>query len=80
MVCGETLNMIVYQIAFLLKYTDVVYDPEIVTCLVRLLAKLFKIRKHPPDVFISSTIRNPDTYTCFQNELGEFNVGVSPRL
>lgn len=48
---------------------DVVYDPEIVVCLVRLLAKLLKIQKKPPEVYISSTIRNPGTYTCFKKEL-----------
>lgn len=64
-----------YRISFLLfkkKNTDVVYDPEIVVCLVRLLAKLLKIQKKPPEVYISSTIRNPGTYTCFKKELGEF--------
>ncbi|MCI4385443.1 hypothetical protein PGIGA_G00050580 [Pangasianodon gigas] len=48
---------------------DVVYDPEIVGCLVRLLAKLLKIQKKPPEVYISSTIRNPGTYTSFKKEL-----------
>ncbi|XP_026802813.3 protein-lysine N-methyltransferase EEF2KMT isoform X1 [Pangasianodon hypophthalmus] len=48
---------------------DVVYDPEIVGCLVRLLVKLLKIQKKPPEVYISSTIRNPGTYTSFKKEL-----------
>ncbi|TTJ38836.1 Protein-lysine N-methyltransferase EEF2KMT [Bagarius yarrelli] len=48
---------------------DVVYDPEIVGCLVRLLAKLVKNPKKVPEVYISSTIRNPGTYTCFKREL-----------
>lgn len=56
--------------------TDVVYDPEIVSCLVRLLEKLIKIPKKAPEVYISSTIRNPGTYTSFKEELGEFNVSI----
>lgn len=57
--------------------TDVVYDPEVVGCLVRILKKLLKTQKNPPEVYMSSTIRNPGTYTCFKNELGEFNVRIS---
>ncbi|KAM9456800.1 protein-lysine N-methyltransferase EEF2KMT isoform 2-T2 [Clarias gariepinus] len=49
---------------------DVVYDPEIVSCLVKLLAKLIKSQKNPPEVYISSTVRNPGTYTCFKNQKG----------
>ncbi|XP_026993911.2 protein-lysine N-methyltransferase EEF2KMT [Tachysurus fulvidraco] len=48
---------------------DVVYDPELVGCLVRLLEKLVKCQKKAPEVLISSTIRNPGTYTGFKKEL-----------
>ncbi|KAK3553092.1 hypothetical protein QTP86_031363 [Hemibagrus guttatus] len=48
---------------------DVVYDPELVGCLVRLLEKLVKVPKKAPEVYVSSTIRNPGTYTSFKKEL-----------
>lgn len=50
---------------------DVVYDPDIISCLVRLLAKLLncKIKERPPEVYIASTIRNPKTYECFRDDL-----------
>ncbi|XP_066498354.1 protein-lysine N-methyltransferase EEF2KMT isoform X2 [Hoplias malabaricus] len=50
---------------------DVVYDPEMLGALVRLLAKLlaFKTEERPPEVYVASTVRNPDTYDCFRNEL-----------
>ncbi|XP_030645619.1 protein-lysine N-methyltransferase EEF2KMT [Chanos chanos] len=56
---------------------DVVYDPVIIGCLVRLLAKLLRWKTHgnPPDIFIVSTIRNPETYSCFKKELE--NAGLS---
>uniref|UniRef100_A0A4W4H290 FAM86 N-terminal domain-containing protein n=1 Tax=Electrophorus electricus TaxID=8005 RepID=A0A4W4H290_ELEEL len=57
---------------------DVVYDPDIIGCLVRLLAELLKCKgqQRHPEVYIASTIRNPETYNCFKNELGEFNAGL----
>ncbi|XP_026858603.2 protein-lysine N-methyltransferase EEF2KMT isoform X2 [Electrophorus electricus] len=50
---------------------DVVYDPDIIGCLVRLLAELLKCKgqQRHPEVYIASTIRNPETYNCFKNEL-----------
>ncbi|KAK1799135.1 hypothetical protein P4O66_007387, partial [Electrophorus voltai] len=50
---------------------DVVYDPDIIGCLVRLLAELLncKGQQRHPEVYIASTIRNPETYNCFKNEL-----------
>ncbi|XP_034046444.1 protein-lysine N-methyltransferase EEF2KMT isoform X2 [Thalassophryne amazonica] len=51
---------------------DVVYDPDIVSILVKLLS-LF-LRGSPPEVapeaLICSTIRNPDTYNGFKQQLG----------
>lgn len=70
------LILIIYLFFFFLRNTDVVYDPELVECLVKLLAKLLMIQKNPPEVYISSTIRDPGTYACFKNELGEFNVSI----
>lgn len=49
-----------------------VYDPEIISALVGMLQKLSTSRadRKAPEVFIASTIRNPDTYQLFQAELG----------
>ncbi|RXM37138.1 UPF0764 protein C16orf89-like [Acipenser ruthenus] len=53
--------------------SDVVYDPEIVCCLVGLLSKLLSctVKDSIPEVYISSTIRNPETYSLFKTELVE---------
>ncbi|XP_016343980.1 protein-lysine N-methyltransferase EEF2KMT-like isoform X2 [Sinocyclocheilus anshuiensis] len=50
---------------------DVVYDPDIIACLVRLLSRLLncKVEEEHPDVYIASTVRNPQTYDCFKKEL-----------
>lgn len=58
---------------FLVIMTDVVYDPDIIGCLVSLLDKLLNCNLQPsrPEVYISSTVRNPETYSYFKNELGE---------
>lgn len=53
-------------------FVDVVYDPEIILALIGMLQKLSTCRagRKAPEVFIASTIRNPDTYQLFQAELG----------
>ncbi|XP_052409013.1 protein-lysine N-methyltransferase EEF2KMT [Carassius gibelio] len=50
---------------------DVVYDPDIIAGLVRLLSRLLngKVHEEHPDVYIASTVRNPQTYDCFKKEL-----------
>lgn len=49
---------------------DVVYDPDIISCLVKLLARLSNCKvQESPDVYIASTVRNPQTYDCFKTEL-----------
>ncbi|XP_056609239.1 protein-lysine N-methyltransferase EEF2KMT [Triplophysa dalaica] len=49
---------------------DVVYDPDIISCLVKLLARVFDMfQESHPDVYIASTVRNPQTYDCFKTEL-----------
>ncbi|NWS69766.1 EF2KT methyltransferase, partial [Crotophaga sulcirostris] len=55
---------------------DVVYDPEIVLALIGMLRKLsaFGAGGKPPEVFIASTIRNPDTYHLFQAELDKAGI------
>ncbi|KAM6956887.1 protein-lysine N-methyltransferase EEF2KMT [Aplochiton taeniatus] len=57
--------------------SDVVYDPDIIVCLVKLLSSVLRRDSPagPPDVYISSTIRNPDTYNGFKNLLE--NVGIN---
>ncbi|XP_034449764.1 protein-lysine N-methyltransferase EEF2KMT [Hippoglossus hippoglossus] len=52
---------------------DVVYDPEIVGCLVTLLTKI--LRCSSPEVLICSTIRNPETYSGFKQQLE--NAGIN---
>ncbi|XP_041133154.1 protein-lysine N-methyltransferase EEF2KMT isoform X1 [Polyodon spathula] len=56
--------------------SDVVYDPEIVCCLVGLLSKLLSctVKDSIPEVYISSTIRNPETYSFFKTELGKIGI------
>ncbi|KAI1233934.1 Protein-lysine N-methyltransferase EEF2KMT, partial [Lamprotornis superbus] len=55
---------------------DVVYDPEIILALVGMLQKLSTCRAdgRAPEVFIASTIRNPDTYQLFQAELDKAGI------
>ncbi|KAM7371510.1 hypothetical protein PAMP_008743 [Pampus punctatissimus] len=50
---------------------DVVYDPDIVRSLVKLLSKILKCSSAHvlPEVFICSTIRNPETYSGFKQQL-----------
>ncbi|KAM8934615.1 protein-lysine N-methyltransferase EEF2KMT [Pelodytes ibericus] len=53
--------------------SDVVYDPEIIILLSKILHKIFSCIKGEKmvEVFIASTIRNPETYNFFQTSLGE---------
>ncbi|NWZ73788.1 EF2KT methyltransferase, partial [Acrocephalus arundinaceus] len=55
---------------------DVVYDPEIILALIGMLQKLSTSRadRKAPEVFIASTIRNPDTYQLFQAELDKVGI------
>lgn len=55
---------------------DVVYDPDIIACLVKLLSRLlnYKVQENHPDVYIASAVRNPQTYDCFKKELGRFHI------
>ncbi|XP_058627514.1 protein-lysine N-methyltransferase EEF2KMT isoform X2 [Onychostoma macrolepis] len=50
---------------------DVVYDPDVIACLVRLLSMLLncKVQEKHPNVYIASTVRNPQTYDSFKKEL-----------
>ncbi|XP_014814315.1 PREDICTED: protein-lysine N-methyltransferase EEF2KMT isoform X1 [Calidris pugnax] len=56
---------------------DVVYDPEIILALIGMLQKLSACRGDgkPPEVYVASTIRNPDTYHLFQAELEKAGIG-----
>ncbi|NWR44124.1 EF2KT methyltransferase, partial [Regulus satrapa] len=55
---------------------DVVYDPEIISALIGMLQKLSTCRadRKAPEVFVASTIRNPDTYQLFQAELDKAGI------
>ncbi|NXI49029.1 EF2KT methyltransferase, partial [Chloroceryle aenea] len=55
---------------------DVVYDPEIILALIGTLQNLATSRadREPPEVYIASTIRNPDTYHLFQAELDKVGI------
>ncbi|KAI3360053.1 hypothetical protein L3Q82_013857, partial [Scortum barcoo] len=48
---------------------DVVYDPDVVLSLVELLSKILSCSS--PEVLICSTVRNPETYDGFKQQLGE---------
>lgn len=48
---------------------DVVYDPDVAAGLVTLLSKI--LHRSSPQVFVCSTIRNPETYGGFKKRLGE---------
>ncbi|XP_067471674.1 protein-lysine N-methyltransferase EEF2KMT [Thunnus thynnus] len=56
---------------------DVVYDPDIVGSLVKLLSKILRCSSAEvlPEVFICSTVRNPETYSGFKQQLE--NAGIS---
>ncbi|XP_040919067.1 protein-lysine N-methyltransferase EEF2KMT isoform X2 [Toxotes jaculatrix] len=56
---------------------DVVYDPDIVGSLVKLLSQILRSSSSEvlPEVLICSTIRNPETYSSFKQQLG--NAGIS---
>ncbi|KFZ52745.1 Protein FAM86A, partial [Podiceps cristatus] len=56
---------------------DVIYDPELILALIGMLQKLstFRADRKPPEVYIASTIRNPDTYHLFQAELDKVGIG-----
>ncbi|XP_059204959.1 protein-lysine N-methyltransferase EEF2KMT isoform X2 [Centropristis striata] len=52
---------------------DVVYDPDVVESLVELLSLILSCSS--PDVFICSTVRNPETYGGFKQQLE--SAGIS---
>ncbi|XP_006637368.2 protein-lysine N-methyltransferase EEF2KMT isoform X1 [Lepisosteus oculatus] len=56
--------------------SDVVYDPGVICALVGLLLKLLKlpVQSRSPDVYIASTIRNPETYRLFKSELDKAGI------
>ncbi|CAL8301524.1 unnamed protein product [Merluccius merluccius] len=56
---------------------DVVYDPDTISCLVKLLSRVLRCSSpgELPRVLICSTIRNPDTYNSFKRQLEEAGVG-----
>lgn len=59
---------------FRLCAADVVYDPNIVGSLVKLLSNI--LRCSSPDFFICSTVRNQETYSGFKQQLGNNQGGA----
>uniref|UniRef100_A0A667X9B9 Eukaryotic elongation factor 2 lysine methyltransferase n=1 Tax=Myripristis murdjan TaxID=586833 RepID=A0A667X9B9_9TELE len=59
---------------------DVVYDPDIIGCLVKLLSRLLSCSSPPgpPDILISSTLRNLGTYNSFKHQLE--SAGISHKV
>ncbi|KAM6966764.1 protein-lysine N-methyltransferase EEF2KMT [Tautogolabrus adspersus] len=59
---------------------DVVYDPDLVGILVKLLSKILRCSSRAvlPQVLICSTIRNQETYSGFKLQLE--NAGISHRV
>lgn len=51
---------------------DVVYDPDVAASLVTLLSKI--LCRSSPQVFVCSTIRNPETYGGFKKQLGDAGI------
>ncbi|XP_019745431.1 protein-lysine N-methyltransferase EEF2KMT isoform X1 [Hippocampus comes] len=56
---------------------DVVYDPDVIAVLVQLLSKILKRGgvRVPSEVFVCSTVRNPQTYTGFRHSLSAAGIG-----
>ncbi|XP_062914851.1 protein-lysine N-methyltransferase EEF2KMT isoform X1 [Mobula hypostoma] len=59
--------------------TDIIYDPEVVLCLVSALENLLVATtsgkmKTSTVVYLASTIRNPETYHQFKVELGKIGI------
>ncbi|XP_070778974.1 protein-lysine N-methyltransferase EEF2KMT isoform X1 [Enoplosus armatus] len=55
---------------------DVVYDPDVVGSLVKLLSKILRCPSPevPPEVLVCSTIRNPETYSGFKQQLEKAGI------
>ncbi|KAJ3601374.1 hypothetical protein NHX12_032343 [Muraenolepis orangiensis] len=56
---------------------DVVYDPTIISGLVKLFSRILRCGSPGglPQVLICSTVRNPDTYSGFKRQLEEAGLG-----
>lgn len=55
-----------------------VYDPDVVVSLVKLLSRILKYSS-ATEVLICSTIRNPETYSGFKQQLGERGSGATSK-
>ncbi|XP_061906274.1 protein-lysine N-methyltransferase EEF2KMT [Entelurus aequoreus] len=55
---------------------DVVYDPDVIAGLSQLLSRIVRPKRGrvPPEVFICSTVRNPQTYGGFKKQLGDAGI------
>lgn len=50
---------------------DVVYDPDVIPHFVKILKEVL-CRKPGMVAYVASTVRNPDTFVSFRNELGMY--------
>lgn len=55
---------------------DVVYHPDVVGSLVKLLSKVLRCSPAGviPEVIVCSTVRNPETYDSFKRQLGKTHL------
>ncbi|CAN2391126.1 methyltransferase activity [Pristimantis euphronides] len=69
-------EQLLYLDADVVIASDVVYDPEIVASFSKVLKKLFHCTRAGKnlDVFVASTIRNPETYRLFQTTLDDIGL------
>ncbi|XP_032896843.1 protein-lysine N-methyltransferase EEF2KMT isoform X1 [Amblyraja radiata] len=77
---GEITQELISEIqSDIIMATDIIYDPEVVICLVSVLKKLLVAttdgtRKTSSVVYLGSTIRNPETYHQFKMELDKVGI------
>ncbi len=72
MVCQFNKN-IKFSTFIIIYFIDVIFDPEIVPYLVKTIDYLIR-NKFSTTAYISSVIRNPDTYKLFLDKLRKFHL------
>ncbi|KAG8006559.1 hypothetical protein GBF38_021008 [Nibea albiflora] len=75
--CGSSYAALTVDIT---SCINVVYDPDVVRSLVKLLSRILKRPSAEvlPEVLICSTIRNQETYSGFKQQLEK--AGISHRV
>ncbi|XP_078273873.1 protein-lysine N-methyltransferase EEF2KMT [Rhinoraja longicauda] len=77
---GEITQELISEIqSDIIMATDIIYDPEVVICVVSVLEKLLVAttdgkRKTSSVVYLASTKRNPETYHQFKMELDKVGI------